>query len=57
MTVACRLEGANPTDLDGLREALGLADRPDYVIEHLGDLLLREDRRRAAAQTPDKRDI
>jgi len=81
MTVAGRLEGADPADLDGLREALGLADpegrltpigmrrieigaeafgspdRPDYVIERLGDLLPREDECRAAVQTPDKRNL
>jgi len=39
MTVAGRLEGADPADLDGLREAMSSSDRPDYVIEHLGDLL------------------
>ena len=57
MTVAGRLEGVDPADLYGLREALGSSDRPDYVIEHLGDLLPREDECRAAAQAPDKRDL
>ena len=57
MTVACRLERADPTDLDGLREALGSSDRPDYVIDHLGDFLPREDECHAAAQIPDKRDL
>jgi hypothetical protein len=37
MTVAGRLEGADPADLDGLREAISSSDRPEYVIEHLGD--------------------
>ena len=57
MTVAGRLEGAPPADFDGLREATGSSDRPEYVIEHLGDLLPREDECRAAAQAPDKRDL
>ncbi|HEX5974745.1 MAG TPA: HAD hydrolase-like protein [Rubrobacteraceae bacterium] len=68
MTVAGRLEGADPTDLEGYfvdrlatdirmaneagmasalvltgasgpEEALASTDRPDYVIEHLGELL------------------
>ena len=57
MTVAGRLEGADPADLDGLSEAISSSDRPEYVIEHLGDHLPREDECRAAAQAPDKRDI
>jgi phosphoglycolate phosphatase-like HAD superfamily hydrolase len=68
MTVAGRLEGADPTDFEGYfvdrlatdirmaneagmasalvltgasgpEEALASTDRPDYVIEHLGELL------------------
>jgi hypothetical protein len=57
VTVAGRLEGAEPADLDGLRQAISSSDRPEYVIEHLGDLLPREDECRAAAQAPDKRDL
>jgi hypothetical protein len=57
MTVAGRLEGADAVDLDGLREAIGSSDRPEYVIEHLGDLLPREDECRAAGQALDKRDL
>ena len=52
MTSALVLTGAT-----GLEEALGSSDRPDYVIEHLGDLLPQEDKRRAAAQAPDKRNF
>ncbi len=54
MTVAGRLEGVGPADLYGLREALAYSERPDYMIEHLGDLLPQEDECRAAAQTPDE---
>jgi hypothetical protein len=57
MTVAGRLEGADAVDLAGLREAIGSSDRPEYVIEHLGDLLPREDECRAAGQALDKRDL
>jgi ribonucleotide monophosphatase NagD (HAD superfamily) len=41
----------------GLEEALGSPDRPDYVIEHLGDLLPRENTDRAAAWTRDERNL
>ena len=37
------------TGATGLEEALGSPDRPDYVIEHLGDLLTRGVEPRAAA--------
>ena len=57
MTAAGRLEGVDPADLYGLREALAYSDRPDYVIERLGDPLPQEDKCRAAAQTPDERGL
>jgi ribonucleotide monophosphatase NagD (HAD superfamily) len=36
------------TGATGLEEALGSDDRPDYVIEHLGELLPRGSEPRAA---------
>ena len=43
------------TGATGLEEALNSEDRPDYVIEHLGDLLTPGDKPQAAARAPDKR--
>ena len=47
--IASALVLTGATDLE---EALGSPDRPDYVIEHLGDLLTRGVEPRAAAWEP-----
>jgi hypothetical protein len=44
------LAWADPSDLEGLREeAFASTDRPDYVIEHLGELLLASETHRPKA--------
>lgn len=45
------------TGATGLEEVVDSPVRPDYVIEHLGALLPREDEPRAAARAPDERDL
>src|SRR3712207_2620612 len=45
------------TGATGLEEALGSEDRPDYVIDHLGDLLTASETHRPKAWNSESREI